>query len=228
MKRLALFLPLVLSGFATSVQAATVYDFAAQGNHVENAYAAFDTNPLVNADSIQPDGIVISASNGGGLPSVPGFVTASSSPAYAYMDGHWKQDAGLGVCQSLTNSCGSDDNQMQGEFIHMVFDTLVEILALDITGNHEAVSQGTELWYSLDGGTSWAMEDIGGQVIGPALDLNVSWFTNTLDYTIKAGPGGGEMYLAGMTVNPVPVPAAFWLFGSALFGFIAVSRRTKV
>lgn len=28
--------------------------------------------------------------------------------------------------------------------------------------------------------------------------------------------------------NPVPVPAAFWLFGTALVGFIGVSRRRKV
>ena len=228
MKRLALLWFVFLAGTFTSAQAVTVYQFDDQGNHIENAYSSFDTDPLVNADSIQTDGLVITASNGGGLPTVPSFITASSDPAYAYMDGNWKQDAGLGVCQSLTNSCGSDDNQMQGEFIHMVFDTLVEILTLDITGNHEAVTQGTEFWYSLDGGNNWDMRDIGGQVIGPALDLNVSWITDTLDYTIKAGPGGGEMYLSAMTVSPIPVPAAFWLFGTALVGFISFSRRTKV
>lgn len=29
-------------------------------------------------------------------------------------------------------------------------------------------------------------------------------------------------------VSPVPVPAAIWLFGSALIGFIGISRRTRV
>jgi len=29
-------------------------------------------------------------------------------------------------------------------------------------------------------------------------------------------------------VSNVPVPAAFWLFGTALIGFIGISRRTKV
>ena len=29
-------------------------------------------------------------------------------------------------------------------------------------------------------------------------------------------------------VSPVPLPAAVWLFGSALIGFIGMSRRTKV
>ena len=28
--------------------------------------------------------------------------------------------------------------------------------------------------------------------------------------------------------SPIPVPAAFWLFGTALIGFIGISRRTKV
>jgi hypothetical protein len=29
-------------------------------------------------------------------------------------------------------------------------------------------------------------------------------------------------------ISPIPVPAAFWLFGTALIGFIGVSRRRKV
>jgi hypothetical protein len=30
------------------------------------------------------------------------------------------------------------------------------------------------------------------------------------------------------TINPVPVPAAVWLFGTALIGFVGMSRRRKV
>jgi len=30
------------------------------------------------------------------------------------------------------------------------------------------------------------------------------------------------------TPSPIPVPAAFWLFGTALIGFVGFSRRTKV
>ena len=29
-------------------------------------------------------------------------------------------------------------------------------------------------------------------------------------------------------VSPIPVPAAFWLFGTALIGFVGMSRRTGV
>ena len=37
--------------------------------------------------------------------------------------------------------------------------------------------------------------------------------------------GGSDGYV---NLNPVPVPAAVWLFGTALIGFIGISRRTKV
>ena len=33
---------------------------------------------------------------------------------------------------------------------------------------------------------------------------------------------------AELNVSPVPVPAAIWLFGAALLGFIGMSRRTRV
>jgi hypothetical protein len=32
----------------------------------------------------------------------------------------------------------------------------------------------------------------------------------------------------GTGLNPVPVPAAVWLFGTALMGFVGMSRRRKV
>jgi len=36
--------------------------------------------------------------------------------------------------------------------------------------------------------------------------------------------GSSDSYV---TVNPIPVPAAAWLFGTVLFGFFATSRRKK-
>jgi len=37
-----------------------------------------------------------------------------------------------------------------------------------------------------------------------------------------------EQLTASLTVSPVPLPSAVWLFGSALLGFIGMSRRTRV
>jgi len=37
-----------------------------------------------------------------------------------------------------------------------------------------------------------------------------------------------EYLTAELTVSPVPVPAAVWLFGTTLIGFVGMSRRTKI
>ena len=39
---------------------------------------------------------------------------------------------------------------------------------------------------------------------------------------------GAISHVAIYGVSPIPVPAAFWLFGTALIGFIGFSRRTAV
>ena len=50
-----------------------------------------------------------------------------------------------------------------------------------------------------------------------------SWATGALD---DKDLSHFTIYTSG--ISPVPVPAAFWLFGTALIGFIGFSRRTKV
>jgi len=42
------------------------------------------------------------------------------------------------------------------------------------------------------------------------------------------GSNTPEYLTASLTVAPVPVPAAIWLFGTALIGFVGMSRRTAV
>ena len=44
----------------------------------------------------------------------------------------------------------------------------------------------------------------------------------------KNGTNTPEYLSAKLTVSPVPVPAAVWLFGTALIGFVGMSRRRKV
>lgn len=65
-----------------------------------------------------------------------------------------------------------------------------------------------------------------------------TWETYTYDYTIAAGSdsfkivlvgnSGGDTYFDNVGINvasAVPVPAAAWLFGSALAGLVAVRRN---
>ncbi len=44
----------------------------------------------------------------------------------------------------------------------------------------------------------------------------------------KKGKNTPEFLKAELHVSPVPLPSAVWLFGSALLGFIGMSRRTRV
>jgi hypothetical protein len=57
-----------------------------------------------------------------------------------------------------------------------------------------------------------------------ALALSGDWSLQDKDGKFK-GLSGGELW---GSISAVPVPAAAWLFGTALIGFIGFSRRTKV
>ena len=65
-----------------------------------------------------------------------------------------------------------------------------------------------------------------GNAIAKFLVGNVSGAT---DYTLvlSGNAGNGASYGGSIAVAPVPVPAAVWLFGSALMGMLGVSRRKK-
>jgi len=54
--------------------------------------------------------------------------------------------------------------------------------------------------------------------------LNGTWALQDKDGKYKA-LSGAELW---GSVSPIPVPAAFWLFGTALLGFVGMSRRIKV
>ena len=80
----------------------------------------------------------------------------------------------------------------------------------DVAGNsfttdrqYFSIKQSTEIWY---------FENTSGGTLTVEL-------VNTNDYSHWTEYG---------QISAVPVPAAFWLFGTALIGFIGVSRRRKV
>ena len=80
-------------------------------------------------------------------------------------------------------------------------------------------------------------------VAGDRFSTSLQYFSikqaNDLFYFENTSGGSVTVALLGRTENyshwteygppsPIPVPAAFWLFGTALIGFIGISRRTKV
>jgi len=206
MKKIAL---LFFGAFAltTSAQAA-FFDFTAEGNNTEAGYSSFTTG---SDDHIGMEaGLTITAT---GL---------TGAAAYAYMDGDSGGPGGLGVCPTANCSGSSADNQQAGETIIMSFLEATNILDLVIIGNHTAAADNAVLIWKTDnqsgqfsiGGSNLTLHALTGH--------GFSEWTNSLEYTIE----GGEMYLASLTT--VPVPAAIWLFGTALIGFVGMSRRTKV
>lgn len=51
-------------------------------------------------------------------------------------------------------------------------------------------------------------------------------FNNAGDFTFYCAPHSGSMN-GSLTVNPVPVPAAAWLFGSGLIGLAGIARKRR-
>jgi len=71
-----------------------------------------------------------------------------------------------------------------------------------------------------------------------SITMSIARLPNGLDTNINASdfssacitPGSANVSGTGncsVSVNPVPVPAAMWLFGSGLVGLIGISRRKK-
>jgi hypothetical protein len=195
---------------STSAQA-VIYDFGAEGDRLEMGYESYTTglgNPM-------PVGLKMAA-------------TANKEQAFIYMDSAvGTKDGGMGVCKFLNidGQCkpSTDDNMVFGETVTIgtVDDSL--ITHIKIRGDHEPVNKGVSLLYTIDGGDFEL--DISGRngLLWIALDSASSF----INYTIRGE--GGEMYLSALATDMVvPVPAAVWLFGTALVGFIGVSRRRKV
>lgn len=92
-------------------------------------------------------------------------------------------------------------------------------------------------WIQLGFGSFYDIPQCGDETASLGGTLYASY---TSDAYGGAGGGGGGSYrckepwntpeylTAALTVSPVPVPAAVWLFGTALIGFIGMARRTRV
>lgn len=209
MKRFAV---LLFGAFAISTAAqATTWDFTAEGNRLEQGYASYVTgsgNPM-------PSGLTITA-------------TQDGSAAYVYMD-HATSGGpgGLGVCGNLSaGKCdpASDDNQRPGETVKLDFGSTMKILDMVFTGDHGDIVAGTMLFLNVDGGGYGAGIDIGALADVGHLSTLVflgGLMASTLEYKITGA--NAQVYLSALTA--VPVPAALWLFGTAMFGLLGLRRK---
>ena len=178
----------------------------------------------------------------GGRPSIVG--------GNAYLDAGTK--SGLGVWKgtvdnkaggtSTSNKCftanggwaSSDDNLQENEVLGFVFDVTKKISNVGINGGHVDVADGTDILIWTDSATDGGfklLSTLGGKItLGFELTQMAvfgSMSTFYSDYMEKYHRIGttshDTLYVAG--INAVPIPAAVWLFGSALLGLTGLRRR---
>lgn len=154
--------------------------------------------------------------------------------AYPYLDSGNK--AGLGVCGELlaqqqgTNWCNpsSDDNMQTNEVLGFVFDSEKKISDVGINGAHTDLADGTKIMIWSDTNGFQLLSMLAGKI---SLDFNLTemaifgplggWYANQFKW--GQGTTANQLYVAG--INEVPIPAAAWLFGSALLGLTGLRRR---
>ncbi|MDA8782712.1 VPLPA-CTERM sorting domain-containing protein [Porticoccaceae bacterium] len=222
----------VLSMASLSMAATYTYDFDADENERGG-------QPLNFGDLNVYGGLLV---DGG-----PG-VRPSVIHAYAYLDAGTK--SGLGVCREKVdnsagggspsaNKCftagggyaGSDDNLQVNEVLGFVFDAAKKISDVGIWGKHDHVPDGTKVLIWTDTG-GFDLLDVVADKITLGFELTEmaifgsmsDWHQAFMKQHFNIGTTNtNALYVAG--INEVPIPAAAWLFGSALLGLTGLRRR---
>ena len=200
MNRLVVITLVAIAGFLSAgAQAAPVTIDFEEFNIGDGGGSVFDT------PTITSQGYELTGSGGPDGPYSSTEVISSGTKAYGGTLGGFGQDGfGLGVDVTFEKADG-------GAFaIH----TLDLIMTTDPDG-------WTEIRGTLAGG---GLTFLSGVAVGTGDWLNLE------SVTFKAegngfGFGGGEVVVDNISVSAVPVPAAVWLFGSALAGLGWFRRR---
>ena len=189
------------------------------------------------------DGLSLSSISGGYEGSVGsiGFQLTSAGTITLDKDGGYDGSSGEG-CQSGTGTlmCDTDgiginnDEITMGQVLNLVFDTSVYITSIEFLDLY--VGNGTErATVTIGGGTpvheiATASSGDGGYAnlgllalveAGQNVVFSASFLPNLRD------DGDNDYALAAITVSAVPIPAAVWLFGTALIGLIGFNKRRK-
>lgn len=129
----------------------------------------------------------------------------------------------------------ANDEITEGQTMSLMFDTAVRILSLEFLDLYKGigVEQAT---VSIDGTFINTVDAIGSNSDGGYAQLNLGGLILGLGQKIELTAASGSAFrddgtndyaFAAATVSAVPVPAAFWLFGTALLGLFGFSKRKK-
>ena len=136
----------------------------------------------------------------------------------------------MDVFQALTNpdNIGNGTGTIAGEYDDATNSLNYTITWMDLTSEvinmHFHVAEvGVSGPVDLDIPAPWSSPQVGSATLTDTQETNLlsgNWYVNvhTLDFP------GGEIR-GQVIVNPVPIPAAAWLFGSGLIALIGIARR---
>lgn len=218
MKKLAMALFGVFA-FSVSAQAA-VFDFVAEAAGNEGGATSIVFGP-------DADGHIVTAT-GYDWGTHATYAAAGTDVYNAYLDDVSGGPGGLGVCKELDGSSQcktpSDDNVTDDEALRfelsggatyitdLTFNDADHVAILgtpkELLTVHYRIGEGAGVWIPTDFVTLSTLV-LAGSVIEIAVDSDASQF-----------------YVS--TLSTVPVPAAVWLFGTAMLGLFGMRRKAKM
>lgn len=156
-------------------------------------------------------------------------VTAVAGPTGASL--YHDTTDGLGVRYSYETDEIEESEVLTISFASTVLLNSIGIsdLFIESRGGHTYTEYG---YYSTDGGTPvqfYAIQETGTN--GELLISGLNLMLDSISFTAIGKQTLGEDHefsLKSLTFSAVPIPSAFWLFGTALIGFISLSRRTSL
>jgi hypothetical protein len=132
---------------------------------------------------------------------------------------------GLGyIDASGDDRFGLDGRQGNIETLSFSFDQDVVLDAMSFTSFRR--NRDTATFTNLGGLTSFENPVGGGNTTPTLSGINVSLAAGTV-FTVSAEDGNDIFRIMSLEATAVPVPAAAWLFGSALAGIIGLRRRKQ-
>ena len=202
---------------------------------------SLSSNANVYSGSIDGVSFTLTSTDGTvNLDDDSGYDGFSSSPCQLSGPLKCDQAGNRGDGVGIDNDEISGLSDTSGQILTLEFGTAVSISSIDFLDlylNTDDNSKKEQARITIDGGTPYTVDAIessgvggyarldllalGGPIIGKKLEFTAFQGTNLQD------DADNDYALAALTVSAVPVPAAVWLFGTALAGLIGFSRRRK-
>lgn len=97
-------------------------------------------------------------------------------------------------------------------------------LLINFSGSHQGMAGDDLLLTNIKDETEYHL----GPIFSETLSLGVGSYVFTLSGFALSASKGGVHSDYDLVIEAVPLPAAAWLFGSALIGFISFSARRRI